>query len=122
MQLHDFRLSFITSKSFFSLHDFQIDVVWDCLIKWGIEQTPGLGSENGDKSKWNDENYKALTKTLDQIFPLIRFVEISRTDFFDKIRPYKTTIILIHIYNEIEKFYYKDTLPKNLSSSVRINF
>ncbi|RGB27970.1 hypothetical protein C1646_768392 [Rhizophagus diaphanus] len=126
--------SFINSESFLSIDkdilyillqrdELQIDEInlWNRLIKWGIEQTPGLGSENSDKSEWNDENYKALTKTLDQFFPLIRFVEISRTDFFDKVRPYKF-IIPIHIYNEIEEFYYKDTLPKNLSSSVRIKF
>jgi hypothetical protein len=38
-------------------------------------------------------------------------VEISRADFFDKVRPYKV-IIPDHIYEEIEEFYYKDSLPK----------
>ncbi|RIA91639.1 hypothetical protein C1645_821723 [Glomus cerebriforme] len=37
-------------------------VAWDCLIKWGIEQTPGLGSENSDRTKCNNENYKELRK------------------------------------------------------------
>jgi len=91
----------------------QIDevVVWDSLIKWGIKQTPGLGSENSDRTKWNNENYKALKKTLDQFIPLIRFVEISSTEYFDKIRPYKA-IIPNHIYEEVEEFYFKGTLPK----------
>ncbi|RGB23578.1 hypothetical protein C1646_677009 [Rhizophagus diaphanus] len=86
-------------------------IVWDYLIKWGIEQTPGLES---NKAKWNEENYQALKKTLNQFIPLIQFVKISRADFFDKVRPYKA-IISNDIYDEIEEFYYKDTLPKNSS-------
>ncbi|RGB24219.1 hypothetical protein C1646_726623 [Rhizophagus diaphanus] len=113
--------SFISSKMFPSLDkdilfcllkrdDFQIKEIdiWDCLIKWGIEQTPGLGS---DRTKWKYENYEALKKTLNQFIPLIRFVEISSDDFFDKVRPYKV-IISHHIYEELEEFYYKKTLPK----------
>ncbi|GBC38279.1 hypothetical protein GLOIN_2v1778231 [Rhizophagus irregularis DAOM 181602=DAOM 197198] len=115
---------FISSKMFPSLDkdilfgllkrdDLQIEevVAWDYLIKWGIEQTPGLGSKNSDRTKWNKENYKALKKTLNQFIPLIRFVEISSDDFFDKVRPYKT-IIPHHIYEELEEFYYKKALPK----------
>ncbi|RIA79701.1 hypothetical protein C1645_840111 [Glomus cerebriforme] len=92
--------------------------IWDSLIKWGIEQTPGLGSENSDKTKWNNENYEALKNTLDQFIPLIRFVNISSEDFFDKIRPYKV-IIPHHIYDEVEEFYYKKTLPKTIILSPR---
>jgi hypothetical protein len=90
--------------------DLQIEevIVWDYLIKWGIEQTPGLGS---NRAEWNRKNYRALKTTLEQFIPLIRFVEISRADFFDKVRPYKA-IIPGHIYEEIEEFYYKDTLQK----------
>src|ERR1044072_7970902 len=92
---------FITSKEFPSLNkdilygllkrdDFQIEEIeaWDYLIKWGTEQTPGLGSKNQDRTKWNDKNYDALKKTLSNFIPLIRFSIISSTDFFDKVRPY----------------------------------
>ena len=53
--------------------DFMIEeiVAWDYLIKWGIEQTPSLGSENCDRDKWNDEDYDALKETLNQFIPLI---------------------------------------------------
>jgi hypothetical protein len=82
--LQDFCLEFICanpqpffiSKNFLSLdkdilyylleRDYlQIDEidVWDCLIKWGIEQTPGLGSI--DRTKWNNEDYESLKETLD---------------------------------------------------------
>jgi hypothetical protein len=115
---------FVSSKTFPSLDknilfgllkrdDLQIDEIdaWDCLIKWGIEQTPGLESQNNDRTKWNNENYEALKKTLNQFIPLIRFVEITSEDFFDKVRPYKA-VIPHHIYEELEEFYYKKTLPK----------
>ncbi|CAB5364304.1 unnamed protein product [Rhizophagus irregularis] len=49
----------------------EIDV-WDSLIKWGIEQTPGLGSMNSNRIKWSNINYEALKKTLDSFIPLIR--------------------------------------------------
>ncbi|RGB30054.1 hypothetical protein C1646_765847 [Rhizophagus diaphanus] len=114
---------FITSENFTSLdkdilygllerNDLQIEeiVVWDSLIKWGIEQTPGLGSMNSNRSKWSNINYEALKKTLDSFIPLIRFVEISSVDYFDKVRPYKS-IIPYHICEEIEEYYFKGTLP-----------
>ncbi|GBB98679.1 hypothetical protein RclHR1_00330006 [Rhizophagus clarus] len=123
---------FITSENFPSLEkdilyillkqdDLHTDeiFIWDCLIKWGIEQTPGLGSMNSDRTKWNNENHEALKKTLDQFIPLIRFVDISPAEYFDKIRPYKT-IIPNHIYEEIEEFYFKGTLPKTTTLPPRI--
>ncbi|GET02563.1 hypothetical protein GLOIN_2v1870949 [Rhizophagus clarus] len=66
-------------------------------------------------------NYKALKKTLDQFIPFIRFVGISREEFFDKTHPYKI-IIPKHIYKEIEKFYYKDSLLKTTILPPRIGF
>ncbi|CAB4433081.1 unnamed protein product [Rhizophagus irregularis] len=117
-------LPFFSSKIFPSINkeilfdllerdDLQIKevIVWDYLIKWGIEQTSGLGNENSDRAKWNNKDYEELKKTLNQFIPLIRFTEISRADFFDKVRPYRI-IIPNHIYEEIEEFYYKDALPK----------
>jgi hypothetical protein len=93
------------------LHSDEI-VIWDSLIKWGIEQTPGLGSENSDRTKWNNENYEALKKTLNQHIPLIRFVGISPAEYFDKVRPYKA-IIPNRICEEIEEFYFTGTLLRN---------
>jgi len=102
--------------------DFQADEIdsWDCLIKWGIEQTPGLGSKNSDRAKWNQENFEALKETLSQFIPLIRFVEISFADFLDKVHPYKA-VIPKRIYEELEKFYYKDTSPKTMILPPRIS-
>jgi hypothetical protein len=121
----------ITSKEFPSLDkdilydllkrdDLKIDeiVAWDYLIKWGIEQTPGLGGNNNDRTKWNNEDYEALKKTLNQLIPLIRFVEISPNDYFDKVRPYKA-IIPNDIYEEIEEFYFKGILPTKTTLTPR---
>ncbi|PKY41543.1 BTB-domain-containing protein [Rhizophagus irregularis] len=86
-------------------------VAWDCLIKWGIDQTSGLGSENNDRTKWDDDDYEALKETISQFIPLIRFVGISPADFYDKVRPYKA-VIPYYIYEEVTEFYYKNALPK----------
>jgi hypothetical protein len=127
-------IPFLSSKAFPSINeeillcllnrnDLQIKeiVIWDYLIKWGIEQTPSLGCENSDRTKWNKENYEALKETLYHFIPLIRFVCISRRDFKDKVIPYNT-IIPSHIYKEIEEFHYKDALPKTLTLSPRTGF
>jgi hypothetical protein len=85
-------------------------IIWDYLIKWGIEQTSGLGSEISDGTKWNNENYEALKETLSRFIPLIRFTEISPDDFLDKIRPFEA-IIPHNIYEEIMEFHIKRILP-----------
>ena len=80
-------------------NDLQLEeiVIWDCLIKWGIQRTPGLESEGGDKiskeittleiwngckNKWIDENYEGLKDALRDYLPLIRFLEISSDEKF----------------------------------------
>ncbi len=94
-------------------------IVWDSLIKWGIEQTPELRSKNSYGTRWNQRNFEALKKTLSQFIPLIRFMEISPDDFFDKVSPYKA-VIPINIYEELEGFYYKGAFPKTISMGPRI--
>jgi hypothetical protein len=123
---------FITSKKFHSLDkdilynllkrdDFSVEeaIIWDCLIKWGIEQIPGLRKKNSDRTKWNNSNYQALKKTLNPFIPLIRFTEFTSAKYFDKIRPYKP-IIPNNIYDEIEEYYFKDVQPKTINLTPRI--
>ncbi len=125
-------LPLITSNNFSSLDkdilfdllkrdDLQIEeiVIWDYLIKWGIEQTPGLWSKSDDKTRWNQETFEVLKKTLNRFIPLIRFVEISPADFVDKICPYET-IIPHHIFKEVAEFYHKGILPKTINMIPRI--
>ncbi|UZO14127.1 uncharacterized protein OCT59_005595 [Rhizophagus irregularis] len=66
-------------------------VAWDFLINWGIEQISGLGS---DRTEWSEDDYEALKGTISQFIPLIRFMDISLADFYDKVRPYKAAIPL----------------------------
>jgi hypothetical protein len=94
-------------------------IAWDYLIKWGIEQTPGLGIKKRDRTKWNNKNYEALKKTLNEFIPLIRFTAISSADFFDKVRPYKA-VIPCHIYEEVMEFYMKNTSPKTTTLPPRV--
>ncbi|CAG8448182.1 4512_t:CDS:2 [Funneliformis mosseae] len=124
-------LPFFTSNEFPSLEkdilhsllkrdDLQIEesVAWDHLIKWGVNQTPCLGSSNSDRAKWDDKCYEALKQTLEQYIPLIRFLDISSADFFDKVRPYKS--VLPHqIFEEAMEFYMKQTLPKTTALASR---
>ncbi|GBC04592.1 hypothetical protein RclHR1_05760010 [Rhizophagus clarus] len=114
--------SFINSKKFHSLDknilydllkrdDFRVEegIIWECLIKWGIEQTPGLGGVN----------YQTLKKTLSRFIPLIRFTEFSPAEYFDRVRPYKD-IIPKNIHDEIELFYFKGIQPKTINLTPRI--
>jgi hypothetical protein len=78
-----------------------------------------LGIENSDRTKWNNENYEALKKTLDQLIPLIRFMDISPANFYDKVRPYKA-IIPHHFYESVTELYYNNSLPKTAISSSRV--
>ncbi|GBB92942.1 hypothetical protein RclHR1_02090006 [Rhizophagus clarus] len=124
---------FIYTKNFLSLekdalysllerNDLQIKEIdtWDCLIKWGIEQIPGLNSDDiSDISQLNDENINSLKDILDQFIPLIRFVEISNNDFLNKIQPYKK-IIPNNIYEEFENFHREGILPKIMILPPRI--
>ncbi|RIB01470.1 hypothetical protein C2G38_2230702 [Gigaspora rosea] len=103
--------------------DLRIDEteMWDYLIQWGIARTPGLGPNNNDISNWNSVCFAALKETLDQFMPYIRFTEISRADFYDKVRPYKQ--ILGHeLYEEMMQFHFKDKRPKNADLPARIAY
>ncbi|CAI2174424.1 2095_t:CDS:2 [Funneliformis geosporum] len=73
----------------------------------------------GNGTNWNAKNYRALKKTLSSFIPLIRFVEISPEDFFDKVRPYRAAMPN-HIYEEIEEFHYKKIIPKTITLPSRI--
>jgi hypothetical protein len=88
-------------------------VAWDFLIKWGISHTPCLKNKDNDRDKWNDRDYEELKNTISQFVPLIRFVDISSVEFFDKVRPYKAAIPR-HIYEVAAEFYYKHTVPKSI--------
>ncbi|GES81711.1 hypothetical protein GLOIN_2v1722009 [Rhizophagus clarus] len=100
--------------------DLQIEEinVWNSLIKWGIEQTPGLKHKN-NRDEWTNKNYEDLKNTLKEFIPLIRFTCINSGDFFDKVRPYKA-IIPNNIYEDIMEFYLKEISPNSIPLTPRI--
>ena len=71
--------------------DLEIDEIelWDCLIKWGIEQKPKLSN---DVKKFSNKDFKTLEERLHNCIPLIRFHEISMKDYYLKIRPFRKII------------------------------
>jgi hypothetical protein len=79
------------------LHNKEV-IIWDSLIKWGINQTPKL------KDEWIGKNYEDLKNTLSIFIPFIKFNYITSEDFYDKVRPYET-IIPNNIYDEIMRYY-----------------
>ncbi|GBB87612.1 hypothetical protein RclHR1_14090004 [Rhizophagus clarus] len=112
--------------------DFRVNIeevtVWDTLIEWGIKQTPEL--ENNNQNEWTEKNYEDLKNTLSDFIPLIKFINITSEDFYDKVRPYEA-IIPNNIYNETMEYYlvgkpklciYKSKIIKSDFINVIANF
>ena len=84
----------------------------------GIKQTPELENEN-HQNEWTDKNYEDLKNILKNLIPLIRFLDISSDDFYDKVHPYER-IIPHQIYDELMSYYLNDILPKTISIIPRV--
>jgi hypothetical protein len=122
-------------KSLFSLDDFikldkdifytimdqetlQCDevIIWEALIKWSIAQLPNLKEKSNDifnTSKWNEEDFANLKKIVDKFIPCIHFFEISSSDFYGKIRPYRK-ILSPETYEEILAYHMKESKRKSI--------
>ena len=74
---------------------------------------------NINKEKWTNKNHKDLENILRNLVPLIRFLDISSDDFYDKVHPYER-IIPHHIYDEIMAYYLKGIISKETILSSRI--
>ncbi|CAG8598657.1 11890_t:CDS:2 [Ambispora leptoticha] len=83
--------------------------IWNSIIKWGTGNTLSLSKE--PVSKWTPENFAALEKTLHQCIPLIRYSDISSTDYFEKVMPYRK-IIPKDMKTEILGYHLKDSTPQ----------
>src|SRR6266511_3653051 len=107
----------------------EIDI-WDCVIRWGVGQIENLVQlkrieeiESGQllpkfkKQKiklekenileWNNDYLKELKDILVDIIPLIRFNQITPTEFHKEIEPYKK-IIDKGLYEEITQIHHND--------------
>ncbi|CAI2185922.1 7773_t:CDS:2 [Funneliformis geosporum] len=114
--LQDYCLESISASKYFPSLDKEI--LFDLLKRDDLQVeeivTPGLEFKGNDLAKWSQENFEKLKEKLSQYITLIRFVGISRIEFFDKVLPYKAAIPL-KIYEEVEEYHYtilkSTTLP-----------
>ncbi|CAG8494981.1 12508_t:CDS:2 [Acaulospora colombiana] len=80
--------------------------IWDYVIKWASAQNPEVSS---NASEWSSKDVAAMKRTLQECIPHIRFFQISSTDYYYKVRPYKK--LLPHDLKENLKLYYM--VPKS---------
>jgi hypothetical protein len=60
--------------------------VWKHVLKWGLNQNPGLPS---DPESFSVDDFSALKSTLQQCIPLIKFDNFSSKEFLDNVFPYR---------------------------------
>lgn len=57
--------------------------IWEYIIKWGISHT-NLDLER--HSYWSDNDFSTLERILHRFIPLIRFFQMPREDYYQKVR------------------------------------
>lgn len=82
-------------------------VIWDYVIMWGISRNHNLPDRLED---WSHKDYMILKTTLQQCLPLIRYFQISGSDFKIKIRPFKE-ILDKQLWTDLVKFHLNLDLP-----------
>ncbi|CAG8698463.1 16327_t:CDS:2, partial [Dentiscutata heterogama] len=90
----------------------EIDI-WKYLVKWGTTQsaTSKGKSYKMDVTKWRDNDFASLKKSLDPFIPYIRFHEISCEKFYYHVRPYKKAIPE-NIYEDLVAYLMANIIPK----------
>ncbi|CAG8615538.1 4157_t:CDS:2 [Acaulospora morrowiae] len=78
-------------------------VIWDHLLEWGIAQNSHLTI---DINKWSPEDFATLRETLEDLLPSIRFFQMTSTEFYNKIRPFKQ-ILPPELYDDLKRFHFK---------------
>ena len=102
--------------------------IWDCVIRWGMGQIGNpeqlkrikeieLGQllskfkkqkiklEKENILEWSKDHLKELKNILEDVIPLIRFNQITSTEFHKEIEPYKE-IIDKELYEEVIQIQY----------------
>ncbi|CAG8585491.1 732_t:CDS:2 [Ambispora leptoticha] len=113
--------SFFTSDEFTTIeedillallkrNDLEMDEVdiWNHVLRWGIAQTPTIENSAGH---WTPEEFEALEKKLHECIPLLRFFEMSPSEFYDHVRPFKP-LLPIELYEDLVRSHYKPQLPR----------
>ncbi|CAB4421450.1 unnamed protein product [Rhizophagus irregularis] len=60
--------------------------VWKYVLKWGLDQNPGLPSE---PESFSVDDFSVLKNTLQQCIPLIKFDNFSSKEFLENVFPYR---------------------------------
>ncbi|CAG8471113.1 6701_t:CDS:2 [Acaulospora colombiana] len=83
--------------------DLQMDEVdvWNSVLKWGLAQSPIL---TNNPESWSLDEIKFLNTALQDLFELIRFVQLSSRQFKTKVIPYKN-ILPSNIYEELMGYF-----------------
>src|SRR6266511_6448122 len=90
----------ILESDFLELDEMKI---WDYVIQWGIGQSKGMLKKK--ISEWNNDDFEEMKNNLKDIIPLIRFDQITSSDFYKKIKPYKK-VFDKDVYEEIVQYYF----------------
>jgi len=75
--------------------------VWENILKWGLAKHPEI--EGGVKD-WSSDNFENLRNTLKGLINLIRFRDIFKEDFHNKITPYQK-LFPEDLWNKILHYY-----------------
>ncbi|RHZ49015.1 hypothetical protein Glove_535g25 [Diversispora epigaea] len=90
----------------------------------GDSSSPNLVVETNKTSNWTDQEFLELEKILHNCIPLIRFISITSSDFYDKVWPYHK-IISDDLREELLHFHLKKNIvipsPTTLSKSSLLN-
>ncbi|CAG8462841.1 13710_t:CDS:2 [Acaulospora morrowiae] len=74
--------------SFYKNHPSNIReiVLWEKLVEWGVSQFPPLTL---DITTWTNDDYNSLRELMDSFIQCIDFQKVSRSEFLQKVRPFK---------------------------------
>ncbi|CAG8498242.1 10859_t:CDS:2 [Acaulospora colombiana] len=86
--------------------------IWEYLIKWGICRLSGIEEKKPSNVKeFSERNIKDLKKIIDPFIPYIRFYEISRKDFHDKVWPFQK-VLPESLFEDVISFLMTATEPR----------
>ena len=70
-------------------------VIWENILKWGLAKHPEINNIN--IKNWSSQNFIDLDNTVKDFLYLIRYQDITKEDFFDKILPYQTLFLRLYL-------------------------
>ncbi|CAG8473618.1 1649_t:CDS:2 [Acaulospora colombiana] len=91
--------AFINSQDFFTIRKNELlsfyknhpnnireIVLWEKLVEWGVSQFPSLTT---NIATWTNDDFESLRELMDPFIQCIDFQRVSRSEFLQKVRPFK---------------------------------